>query len=117
MRRRRTTGRRGSRTRTSWSPLRITSEAERNSSTYRARSLLEIDLRRELHQPPGENRHRLQPRAARHERVVVGQDRVRVERVVEIDADHRPRPPVLQNLRDAEVELVDAVAVHRAGRE
>ena len=53
---------------------------------------------------------------ARDERVVVGQHRARVQRVVDIERDQRSRAPDAQGLGHPNVELVDAIAVHRPGR-
>ena len=56
------------------------------------------------------------PRCARDERVVIGEARARVQRVVDVERNHRARPPVPQNLGRANVELVDSISGHRAGR-
>ena len=61
----------------------------------------EIELRSELHKPRRQHQQRLQPRAVRHERLVVTEHGARVEQVVEIEADVRARLPEAQDLRNA----------------
>ena len=48
---------------------------------------------------------------------VEGQDRVRVQDVVNVEPDVGPRPAEPQNLRDAEVETIDGIGLHPLGRE
>ena len=80
---------------------------------------LEVDLHAELPEPRLQHARRRQPRARasrdrRAERLVVAQNRRRVQDVVQIEPDIGPRPAELQDLREADIELVDAIAVQRA---
>ena len=50
-------------------------------------------------------------------RVVVGQHRVAIQRVVQVDRHHRPASTEPEDLRETEIELVDPVAVARSGLE
>jgi hypothetical protein len=56
--------------------------------------------------------HRVDDRV---ERLVVGQDRRRVQDVVDVEPDVGPGPAEAQNLRKPDVDLVDAIAIQRAG--
>src|SRR5262245_3298791 len=77
----------------------------------------ERKLRRELDDSTRDNCLRLQPGSTRNECVVVGQHCARVQRVVEVGANQRPRATEPQHLAHPEVELVDAVAVHLSRRQ
>src|ERR1043166_5207124 len=95
------------------------SRAYRTPSTLSTHSpyppRLERPLPAESHAASGEDRVRLQPRAVRREAVVVGDDRVPVERVEEIHRHLGPLGAMAEVLREAEVELIDPIAVKRAG--
>src|SRR5207249_20992 len=75
---------------------------------------LEVDRRVE----PNEARHqnRVWPRPARGIRRVVHETGIGIEHVVDVDTDQRARPPVLQDLGDADVDLVDPIAIQLAGQ-
>ena len=51
------------------------------------------------------------PRCARDERIVVGKARARVQRVVDVERNHRSRPAVPQDFGHADVQLVDAISI------
>src|SRR4030095_9355883 len=73
-----------------------------------------VELGRDLEEPRRQNGQRLQPGATWNERVVVGQHRAGVEDVVDIKRNQRSRPSVFQRPGQSQVELIDAIAVHRA---
>src|SRR5664279_23982 len=73
-------------------------------------TVLEVDLRTDLHEPGREHRQRRQPGAVRNKRLIVGQHRGRVEDVEDVEADVEACAPKLENLADPEVDLVHAVA-------
>src|ERR1700687_4920002 len=75
---------------------------------------LEVDRRAELEEPRLQNRVGRQPVSTWDERLVVAQHRRRIQDVVDVEPNVGPRPAELQDLREPEVEFVDAVAVHRA---
>src|SRR5262245_59760851 len=70
----------------------------------------EVDLCAELHETRRQDRLRSEPGAARGERLVVGQDRIRVQDVEDIDPDVRACPAEAQHLRKTKVDLVDPIA-------
>src|ERR1700676_494304 len=74
-----------------------------------------VELRTDAAHPPRQDPIRLQPRPTRNEPGVVGQDGAGVQHVVEIDPDSRPRATEPQDLRDAKIELIEPIAVHRTG--
>src|ERR1043166_3232674 len=83
--------------------------------TIRTRRMaLEIKLHADLEQPRIED-------AQRHETggvvVVLTRDRIRVERVVEVEVQCGLRPAELEKLRKTEIELVEPLAVRRARRD
>ena len=63
--------------------------SEGNVLARRSAYASEIDLGGDLEEPWRQDRQRLQPRPARDERVVVGQHRTRVQRVVDVERDQR----------------------------
>src|SRR5262245_61247073 len=75
----------------------------------------EIELNVQLGEPRRHHRRRQEPGPAGDERLVVAERRRRVEQIVDVRADVRPPPVETQELRDAEIEFVDAVAVERTG--
>src|SRR5262245_52207282 len=89
--------------------------ANRHQARRFARHSLKGPLRADACQPPGQNRVRLQPRPTWREAVVVGEDRVRIRDVVQVERHHRSLAAEVEILREPEIELVDSIAVHRAG--
>ena len=83
---------------------------------------LEIELHGDLPVPRGQNLLWREPgsgagRAGGSITRVVHQDCTGVPDVVDVDADPGPCPAEFQDLGDAEVELVDPIAVHRVRRQ
>src|SRR4051794_17265098 len=68
---------------------------EKGASTVNAEATnalpSEIDRSAQLEEPRRQHRRRHQPRTAGRERLVVGEDRIRVEQVVDVDAEGAPR--------------------------
>ena len=59
---------------------------------------------------------RVVPRRTRsHERLLIGQPRVRIEQVVDVDTDQGAGTPESQDLADSHVHLPDVVAVQLTG--
>src|SRR5204863_4716303 len=80
--------------------------------TVRSPFPLEIPTCAELHEPRLNDGDRPLPGGA--ERVVLDENRVRVERVVQIDVQVHAAATDADDLREAEVELIQPVSVHRA---
>src|SRR6266545_2592229 len=104
----------------SWLPGEvIVSAASANATTSRrflwVRSLnritSEVELEDDLRKPRVQDLLRLLPAV---ERRVHAEHGIRVQRVVEIEADVEPRAAGTQNLADAEIELIQAFTIHRA---
>src|SRR5881296_3852305 len=75
------------------------------------RSTLEIPTGAELHESRLNDGDRSLPGGA--ERVVLDENRVRVERVVQVDVQIHAAATDADDLREAEVELIQPVSVHR----
>ena len=84
-------------------------------SGNRHERLSEVELRTDAGQPARQDAIRLEPRPTRNEPGVVGQDGAGVQHVVKIDSDSRPRATEPQDLREAKIELIEPIAVHRTG--
>src|SRR6185503_5464296 len=80
---------------------------------------LPVELSADLEEASLQDLRRLLPRhnaRRRHgEVVVIRQDRVRVEQVVEVEVDRRPRGAEPENFRDAEVDLFERGAEEFTG--
>src|SRR5687768_13987411 len=74
----------------------------------------EIDDRAELDEASRQNRVGPQPRAARDEGEVVRNDWIAVQDVVDVEPHVRARAAKTQNLGEAHIEHVEAVAIHAA---
>src|SRR5579871_4410556 len=75
---------------------------------------LELELQTQLRKSGGHFRRRREPGPACYERLVVTEDRVRVQQIVDIDADRRSRAANLEDLSESDVDLVDAIAVQQS---
>src|SRR2546423_5992711 len=90
------------------------SAAMRNRFSWvraRTRVTSEVQLDYHLRKPRVQDFLRLLPAV---ERRVHGEHGVGVQRVIEIDTRVEPRAAETQNLADAEIELIQPLAVHRA---
>src|SRR3954466_10255251 len=76
------------------------------NTSARARLMSEFDLRGDAEEPRRLHRHRLQPRALRHERRVVREDGARVQDVVDVERDNRSHAAGGEPLADAQVQLL-----------
>src|SRR5687768_13868704 len=73
----------------------------------------EINLPADLREPRGQHTGWRQPRAARGtERLLPAEHGRRVERVVDVDADVRTGASRSEDLRQSEIDLIDAIVNH-----
>src|SRR5437870_5434361 len=90
----------------------IAGEDPRVMELGRLQKYLEIPTSAEFHEPRLNHGDRPLPGGA--ERVVLHENRARVERVVQIDVQVHAAATDADDLREAEVELIQPVSVHRA---
>src|SRR6185295_760485 len=97
-------------------PAKASSNSKHRTTRWKRAGIAvsEVEVDRDFDESWRQDCQRLQPRPIRQERGVVGEDRARVQRIVDVDRHHRARAAELQDLSHAKVELVDPVAVHRA---
>src|SRR5262249_48914425 len=91
-------------------------EEGRPKAAFTYRRSLEVDLHRDLREARREDAGRDEPGAVLDERLVVGLDRIAVQRVVEIQRELRAQAVEPDDLAEAKIELVDAIAVDLARR-
>src|SRR5215208_6817869 len=102
-------------TATRLSRLKSTSSSRRWRGSPEESSLVlplssKVYCRTNLGEPRGHHQRRSEPRPAGDERLVVVQDRARVEHVVDIETDVGAGPAEAQDLGDSQVDFVDAIA-------
>src|SRR5262245_39166773 len=97
-------------------PGRRSQRDERVSGVSGSWSSSEVQLHAKFRETGRQNRGRNAPAAHRRVAVrrILGEHRVSIERVIEIEADHRADRTRSQHFAETEIELIESIAEQRA---